>query len=345
MSFSYRGNNQSQDSGNNQNVPKVNWEELNKYVVETAQLEQRETLTGIISMIVDLGLQPQEDSKVVFTGTKEEEAEIISKFPSTYFEDGYDFNTKANARMRCWTNKATQCVAVAVDFPDIVIDKGKFFGESKPLPLRLWLGGVKFDSESRKMLIQRPSVLRVVNLDKTRNTKKWSLSSNSTLYNMAVGSKLITAGEVFLPNRIDELLGKPLQFEVQVSFNDGKDGKRYYNEYIKYKSALARGQVAPSLPYEPKLVTFDSTNSVETIKEIREHVLNTIKLATDYSGSEIEKSILNYESVKSENNVNRVDDKFEQNSQASTVVKTENVQKTKQVEIDNDDFYDDDVPF
>lgn len=337
MSFSYRGNSQSQDSDNQnvQNVQKVNWEELNKYVVEAAQLEQRETLSGIISMIVDLGLQPQEDSKVVFTGTKEEEAEIISKFPSTYFEDGYDFNTKSNARMKCWANKATQCVAVAVDFPDIVIDKGKFFGESKPLPLRLWLGGTLFDSESRKMLIQRPSVLRVVNLDKTRNTKKWSLSSNSTLYNMAVGSKLINAGEPFLPNRIDELLGKSLQFEVQISFNEGKDGKQYYNEYIKYKSALARGQVAPSLPYEPKLVSFDSANSLDTIKEIRDHVLNTIKRATDYTGSEIEKQILNYESFKNEN---IVDSKVEQDSHSTSVV-----EKTKQVGVDN--FCDDDIPF
>jgi len=289
MSFSYRGNKTNETT--KENTTQVDWKAYNEYVVKTAQLEQRETLVGVISMIVDLGLQQQEDSKVAFTGTKEEELSIIVDNPNTYFEDGFDWNTRTNSRMKCWKNKPQQCVAIAVDFPDIILDKGQFFGESKPMPLRLWLGGVKFDNDTRKMLIQRPSALKVVNLDKTRNTKKWSLSTNNALYNMAVGAKLINNGEPFLPDRIGELLGKALQFECQVYFNEGKDGKLYFNEYIKYKSSLGRGQVAPTLPYTPTIVNFDANNDVNIIKEIRSHVINTIMIATDYEASLIKNQI------------------------------------------------------
>ena len=33
-----------------------------------------------------------------------------------------------------WVQKPIQQVALVVDFPEILVDKGQFFGESKPLP-------------------------------------------------------------------------------------------------------------------------------------------------------------------------------------------------------------------
>jgi hypothetical protein len=107
---------------------------------------------------------------------------------------------------------------------------------------------------------------------------------------MATAAKLIKAGDVFLPKDIDKLLGQAFQFEAQVFFKESK-GKQYYNEYIKFVGGLGRGQVAPELPNTPYLVEFNKVNPEEAIKELRNHVINTIKRAENYQGSVIQTQI------------------------------------------------------
>lgn len=313
----------SQSAGGKQ----VDFDALNRYVVETAALQQRETLVGVVSMVVDLGEQNQEDAEMTFTGTEEDERAEIAKNPNTYFKDGFDQQTKKTIRLKCWPEKPVQCVAVAVDFPDILIDKGQFFGESKPLPLRLWMGG-QFYLPGTGMVIGKAIPLKWVNLDKTRATKKFSLAQTNTLYKMAVGAKLINPGEEFTPNRIDELLGKALQFDAQVFFKESK-GKQYYTEYVKYSTGLGRGQATPELPFAPLLVQFNKENPEEAIKDLRAHVVNTIKRANNYEGSIIKGQI---ESLRGQRPAG--------DAQAQPAPQTKSVAPPK----DDVDF-DDDLPF
>lgn len=280
MSFETYGVGQNESSGGN----KVDFDELNKYVVETAGLEQRETLVGYVSMLVDLGTQEQPDSEVVFTGTEEDERKEVAQYPATYFKDSIDPQTKKPARFKCWPNKPVQCVAIAVDFPDIILDKGSFFGESKPLPLRLWLGG-QFYTEGAGMVIGRPTPLKV-----NKKLGDWSLDQKNIFHRMAVAAKLIQPNEVFVPQRIGELLGKAFQFEAQVFFKKNK-GKSYYTEYVKFVSGLGRGQKEPELLTTPMMVQFYKENPEDAIKELRAHVVNTIKRASNYEGSVIKEQI------------------------------------------------------
>lgn len=262
------------------NKVEVNYEELNNYVVETAQLQERETLIGVVSGIVDLGTQDQPDSEVTFTGSAEDEEAEIEKNPNTYFKDGFDYNTKKNVRLKCWPNKPIQCVALAIDFPDIMIDKGQFFGNSKELPLRIWMGG-QFYLQNVGMVVGRPIPLKV-----NKKLGDWSFDVKHQLYKMAVDSKLIKPGEVFAPKSIDKLLGKAFQFTAQVFFKPGKDGKQYYTEYIKYVGALGRKQEAPEFE-DTFMIQFNKENDEQKLKEVRGHVLNTIKQASNYKGSVI----------------------------------------------------------
>jgi hypothetical protein len=184
--------------------------------------------------------------------------------------------------MKCWPNKPVQCVALAIDFPDIIIDKGQFFGESKPLPLRIWMGG-QFYTQEHGMVIGRPIPLKV-----NKKLGDWSFDVKHQLYKMAVDSKLIKTGKSFAPKQIDELLGKAFQFKAQVFMKPGKDGKEYYTEYIKYVGGLGRGQSSPDYELEPFMIQFNAKNSEEKMKELRWHVINTIKQASNYPGSAIE---------------------------------------------------------
>lgn len=259
----------------------VNYEDLNKYVVETAGLQERENMIGYISGIVDLGNQNMPDAEVVFNGTAEDEAAEIEKNPNTYFEDGIDQVSKKKVRFKKWPQKPIQCVAIAVDFKDVILDKGQFFGKSNPQPLRLWLGG-SFYIPGTGMVIGRPTPLKI-----NKSSGEWSFDAKHLFYKMAVSSKLIKPGEPFLPTQIDSLLGKALQFEVQVFFKENK-GKQYYTEYVKFLGGLGRGQQAPEISSDLFLIEFDGDLTKENMQNLRSHVINTIKNANNYEGSKIQ---------------------------------------------------------
>lgn len=264
--------------------PKVDYENMNQYLVKTAGLETKEVLAGYISGIVDLGEQEQDDAEIVFNGDEADEAAAIEKHPLTYFKDGIDEETKKPVRLKCWPQKPIQSVAVSVDFPDIIIDKGQFFGKSNPQPLRLWLGG-QFFIHDVGMVVGRPTPLK-----ENTSLGAWSFDKKHLFHKMAVACKLIKSDEVFKPRDIDQLLGKAFQFETQIYFKEVK-GKKYLTEYIKFNGGLGRGQSTPEIVNPPFCVQFTAPNSKESLHNLRNHVINTIKRAKNYEGSEIQKQL------------------------------------------------------
>lgn len=279
MAFKTTTNTQKSD------LPKIDYDAIHNYTVETADLRERQTLVGYVAGIVDLGNQEIEDAEFVFDGTEEEQAEIIAKYPDTYFKQGIDERTKKPCTLRCFPQKPTQCVALAIDFPDIIIDKGQFFGNSNPQPLRLWTGG-QFYIQNVGMVIGRPTPLKEVKLE----NGKWSFAKIHMLHKMAVAAKLIKPDEVFKPQDIDQLLGKAFQWEAQVYMKETK-GKSYYTEYLKFQGALGRGQASPEPAAEPFLLQFDDENNTEALGNLRSHVINTIKRAQNFEGSAIQKQL------------------------------------------------------
>lgn len=317
----------------------VDWNQFNEYLVETCNLQERETLVGYVSAIVDLGTQKLPDAEYVSDVELEDEEDFIDDNPGVYFKDGFDPETRKPARMKCIPQKPQQCISLAVDFPDIMVDKGQFFGESNPKPLRLWMGGT-FYTQGSGMLVARPTPLKVVNLDKERKTKKWSFSPLHLCYKMAVAAKLVKAGDVFLPNQIDELLGKAFQFEAQVYFKEGKDKKKYLTEYIKFVGGLGRGQKEPELVTEPVLIQFNAKNKPEHLKEIRSHVVNTMRQATNFEGSPIQ-SQLEALYNSSGNNDSTQDDTPPQKEEKKPV----KAAKKAPEQVQTDDELDENIPF
>jgi hypothetical protein len=268
---------------------KVDFNALNKYIVETAQLEKPEVLVGVVAGIVDLGLQYREDAELVFTGTAEDEAAAIDDKPATYFKDGLDPDTGKPCRLKCYPQKEIQSVAVAIDFPEIQLDKGQFFGDTsgETKPLRMWLGGNFYNGALGGQVIARPTPMRI-----GKNTKgQWSFANLHLFFKMAVAAKIIQSDGVFLPQDIDQLVGQAFQFEAQIFMKKGKDGKEYLTEKVTFKSGLGRGQTAPELPTETFIIQFNEKNDEKMLKEIRAHVVNTIKAAKNYEGSPIQKQL------------------------------------------------------
>lgn len=266
----------------------VDYNALNKYVVETANCESPEVLTGVVAGLIDLGIQEQNDAEIVFTGTEQDEADIITEKPDSYFKDGLDPKTRKPVRLKCYPQKAIQSVVLAIEFPEIQLDKGSFFGDNsgETKPLRVFLGGQYFNPNTKKMQVQRPTPLKIGK----NNDGKWSFNNLHLFYKMAVAGKLIQPDGVFLPQDIDKLVGLPFQFELQI-FNKESKGKFYYTEKVAFKSRMPRDVPAPELPTETFVVQFNKENGEKALKELRVHVINTIKQARNYDGSPIQKQL------------------------------------------------------
>jgi hypothetical protein len=279
--------------------PAVDYDALNRYVVEECKLQQPETMLGVISMIVDLGTQKQNDATYKLEGddvglTAEQltvkYAKEIAEGKISKFADAYDSDSSSWLLQKFVPQKPHQSIAYAVDFPDIMLDKGKFFGEDNPnpKPLRMWIGGQywnKHIGEKGKMLVQNVIPLKVTKDDKITG---WTMNPLSSMYKMALAAKLIQTDEAFLPENIDALLGKTLQFKAQIFFKKGKDGKEYYTEKLAYAAGMARGQAERQLD-ATYLIQFKQDNDPQGLKELRGHIVNTIQNATNYEGSAIQK--------------------------------------------------------
>jgi hypothetical protein len=77
---------------------------------------------------------------------------------------------------------------------------------------------------------------------------------------------------------------------VQIYNKVSKD-KSYYTERVSFKAGLGRGQEAPDTPTETFVVQFNEENDVQMLKEVRSHVLNTIRQAENFEGSPIQKQL------------------------------------------------------
>ena len=115
----------------------------------------------------------------------------------------------------------------------------------------------------------------------------FSLALTSQLHKMAVASKIVKTGEAFEPHRVDELLGKTLQFKVQVGRND----KGYYFEKLGFVGAIQKKDV-PFENVSTFMVQFGEENDVEVLKQLRRHVYNTMSNALNCEGDVLQKQAM-----------------------------------------------------
>lgn len=290
-------------TSNNSDRPQVDFDALNEFVVEQVGCQQPETLNGVLTGIIDLGNQKLPDAEYdVDSGDESLTVEELTDKYSADIESGKiskfdivkDWSTRPPKEVikKFVPQKDRQCISYCVDFPDVMLDKGKFFGEnSEPKPLRLYFGGQYYNTFSKKMMVQNLLPLKITNIAKDpQNSKVWSLSPKSQLHKMAVAAKLINTGDAFLPDNIDELLGKTLQFKVQIGFNE-KGDKKYYFEKLSFLGAIQR----KDKPFEDVpvfLIQMDEENDPEALKGLRKHIINTMEMSTNFEGSVLQKQLL-----------------------------------------------------
>lgn len=289
MSFTLNVTSSATTNGSD-NERVIDWAAMNAHVVEVAGTQNKKrSLPAVISGIYDLGNQNRDDAEIDCTdkdwksrnkdydGSDESKRKIISTRAGSYFKE---IDGKEHF---CYPQKPVQQIAVAIDFPQIVVDKGQFFGKENPQPLRLLLNG-EFSLSDGMRVVGRPYSI----VEKKYDDGTWAFAKNNGIHKLAAACELLDAKGYFTKNRIGELVGKVAQFQFQVYMKEAKNGKKYYTEDIQLSGMIPEGITPPkfedSLLHGTNLV---GNNDPEAVKQLRACVKNTIKHANNYETSDI----------------------------------------------------------
>lgn len=283
MAFTFQAPKGNANTTNRQS--NVDYDALNEHIFLSTTAGKKKSVPGIISGIYDLGVQAREDAVEDYNPTK--------KYP-----EGHEVYEEGTKQMVRYPRKPCRMVALAVDFPQWQVDYAKFFrGESAPTPYRMLLNSTWFvwdQAEGKKVQTVTGFPLTLVKDD----DGSWGVARNSKLHALAEATDCLDANGRFLPENLGLLLGKAAQFQVEVVLTPSKDGsKKYLNERIKLAGVIPEGLPVPELD-ESYIhgVNFDGPNDLDMLKTVRKVVKDTIKRATNFEGSDIQKALQSIES-------------------------------------------------
>lgn len=324
-----------------ENTSNVDFDALTKHVVEAVGCaEAPEALIGIVSGVIDLGLQEQEDAKMKWTGDAASEAEELEKNDTQYFETLPD-DKGVPTRYKRWEVKPQRCAAITIDFPETLVNRGQFFDEDKvgeALPYRGLLNN-EFGQKGVGKVVGKPYSLR----EQRNDDGTWSLKNNTILFKLGQATKQLDEKGNFKPAYLGNLIGEAAMFNVHVYTNE-HGGKEYLNEKLSFNGPVpkAMAQMIPTLDDKfMYMVNFKGEQDLEVLKTLRQSIINTMKQAEDFEGSDVQRALIEIGKIKAGDSGAVKPDAQPQAQQAKPQAQA----PASQPKIDFDDFDDQDIPF
>lgn len=290
-----------------QNTSSYDYSAMQEHVIEQAKTQDKHrTIVGFIGGYYSLGKQAQEPYRAIY----DESAKDFERMKKAV-EDGQATVEKGNIYIdNAWHNDVMvyskpkpdrEAIALGIFFPQITVDKAQFQeeGGSDPRPLMLLMGGESFvekldGSGKKEKVIQYPTFIQ----ETTNNPSgTWGLGQSTTLHKMGLALDLLNEHNLMKVDRLGEMLGRPLQFKMRVWNKPTKNGGTWYTEEVKFVGEVPEGLPIPD--FDEKYIhgiNFDTPNDEETVKHLRSEIVNTIKRASNFKGSVIEKELEEYRS-------------------------------------------------
>lgn len=330
--------------------PSVNFDELGQYVFETVNAPEPDARIMIVSGIVDLGFQKQEDAKMEWTGTDAQRAEIEAKAAAgetkEYFEVVPHGQNNIPTLCKRWPVKDLREVAIFVDDPATMINRGKFFDEDgvgEELPYRMMLNNEFYQKGIGKI----PG--RAINLKEHRDDAgNWGFKNNTILYKIGQAVGALDAQKQMKPQYLGNLIGKAILCNVTVTLNEGSDGKKYLNEKIGFNGPVPKAMI-PLIPVlDDKhmfMINMKGENDPEAVKNLRQSCINVIKQASNFAESDLRQQLIAAGKIKEdEGNLTSGNGETPQASKPEASRPAPQQQATPQPALNFDNF-DDDIPF
>lgn len=328
---SFTGSVQQKSTESKGTFKEVDWKAYNEYIASTVQetIECEEgtpsAVIGIISGVVDYGkhqdperIEPMNEGDAKAQAWKEK---MVSSGKATN-KDG----------MFHYQEAPYQEVGFFIDFPAITVDKGQFFGESNPAPYRVLLGGVFKGSPAQPNKIKGYPNEKGV----------WVFSDKSRATKLAKAAKLKDLKDGFPQERLLELIGHAVTFNVEVFINSAG----FLQEKVTSPSPVMNGMPVPDINEDLLFyVGLNEENETTYLKYLTKPVKEYMKSAMDYEGSLLQKQLEASEGTEG-NTANKQDPApksapVEQKQEPAPVQKatTDNTNNAPTMD------FDDDIPF
>ena len=333
--------------------PKIDFDARREYMVaKCGTANASESTIAIISGIVDCGLQVQDDARMEFAGNAADEAKVLQdereKYnhePKQYFET-LDDGKGVMKRYKRWPVDPVRSYGVFVDIPSVMLDQGQFFGEEPGTlhPLRMLLNNEFYEAGVGKVVNKRGYIIR----EKSHVIKdvgtKYGLAKTNTLHKLAEATDNLNEFGLFKPSQMASLLGKPVLVEYRV-YQTKSGEKTYLNEKVSLQGkvpAMMKAMI-PELDASYIFgVAMSGPQNEESLGKLRQSVITTMQLATDFKGSTLEAALIKIGKIKGATSTGDQ----QQAQQAPVVEKAIQRQAPIQPKEPVDfDAFDDDVPF
>lgn len=246
----------------------VDWNAFNEHLAERVQEAIDENGTNMVcfvSMLIDSGTQPpQEPYREYNWEDSEQQNRLLDNPKVDCYVEGDKFYI---------ANRPNDSIVIAVDFPSIMVDYGKFFNDGK--------------SEERPY--------RHLIADEYQGVAGYTSyqPSSDGFSPLSAVSKIAKATGAFkgkgkVPSDFDigDVLGLPFTMDIETNPTN-KDGKIYANVKAKNPSAKHKAIPVPEHDIEPCVVFMNDDNDEEALKTIRYSVIKRLEMAQEWSDSKL----------------------------------------------------------
>lgn len=278
--FEGAGGNTGEESTGGSQYTKDDYKAFEERVVAACGTQaKKKSVSGYISGIIWLGKQPLPPAQVPFTGSEEEERQLIAEKPNTFFKTEFDYQSKKDVRYKCWPQPSRNAIAITVDFPKFQVEGV----DGVKRPVRMLLNG-KFIPKGGKAT---DAILnRVYDLRYTKDKDgEWTLNHKGLPYKLAVATEVINEGDVLTDADLGKLIGRYAQFEMRAFMKDNG----YFEERVSFKGTVPEEVAEIGLPEVDEstlyFIRFDKENDKDALKVLRSNVINQMTKAEDWETS------------------------------------------------------------
>ena len=280
----------------------------NHVIEQCGTQDKHRTIPAFISGYYDLGLQPQKNYETLYSPEHKdyekmkeavEKGEASVKVGNIYIsEQGSKGQWHNDVEIYSKPRPPKKAIAWCFTFPQILVDRDKFHGkDSNPKPLNLIMGGEGWvsrpDDSSKNMNVIQDLMFNQENTNNPSGT--WGFGQTTNLHKMGLYLELLNEHNLLTQDKLGEMLGKPLQVRMRVYNKPMKKGGTWFTEELKIVSEVPEGLPVPefddSFIHGINFNDKNTPNDPMTVKNLHSRVVNTLRLASNFEGSVIQKEL------------------------------------------------------
>lgn len=281
--------------GSSNNSHSVDWNAFNEHLFSVIGDKTR-SLQYVVCGLVELGTQELENFEIPLAEASADQKKVLDdKERGAQVIIAPHPKTKEPVETLSIPQKPKPQLAIVLEIPSLKVDYGKFFnadGASEERPYRVYFGGdwMVQDGEKKVKILARPCNVVCQPNDKAKSG--WAYAPNNAIYKFAEAGGVLEGAALDQGFDLGSLLGTQGLIKVVASRTD-KGDKVFVN--VKVKDPAPAPEAVPPVDLEKEGISLwgvminSEENDPEVVKKLSAACKNSIKRASEYEGSAIQK--------------------------------------------------------